>query len=123
MATLKAISGQAPGSCEIDLHQGGVAPPLLACRRMSKQVVQLDVCKDVQQGREPFSMIMGAVAELQEDEALLLIVPFEPFPLYSVLARHGFSHDSRRTGTGTWEVLFTRVAVDRVTGQSPAPPV
>ncbi len=117
-----AISGQAPVSCGIDLHQGEVGPPLLGCQRMSKRVVPLDVREDVQQGREPFSRIMGAVAGLQANEALLLIVPFEPFPLYSVLACHGFSHESRRTGTGTWEVLFTRAAIDRVTGQSPALP-
>ena len=117
-----AISGQALVSCGIDLHQGRVCPALLGCERMSKRVVPLDVREDVQQGREPFSRVMGAVAGLQADEALLLIVPFEPFPLYSVLARHGFSHESRRTGTGTWEVLFTREAIDRVTEQSPAPP-
>lgn len=89
---------------------------------MSKRVVPLDVREDIQKGREPFSRIMGMVGGLHSDEALLLIVPFEPFPLCSVLARQGFSHESRRTGTGTWEVLFTRVAIDRVTEQSPAPP-
>ncbi|MBI4659331.1 MAG: DUF2249 domain-containing protein [Verrucomicrobia bacterium] len=88
---------------------------------MSQRVVPLDVREDIRMGREPFTRIMRTVDGLRSGEALLLIVPFEPYPLYSVMAREGFSHESRRTGTGTWEVLFQRVAVDRVTGQSPAP--
>ncbi|MBI2949424.1 MAG: DUF2249 domain-containing protein [Verrucomicrobia bacterium] len=92
---------------------------------MSKRVVTLNVREDIRKGKEPLAEIMGTAGALRPDEALQLIAPFEPFPLFSILARHGFSHESRRTGTGTWEVLFSRAAIDRISsqisGQSPAP--
>lgn len=88
---------------------------------MKDRVVSLDMRKVFRLGCEPFPKIMQAVAGLRPAEALLLIAPFEPLALFSALARVGFSHESRRTGTGTWEVLFQRVAIDRATEQSPAP--
>ncbi|MBM3836618.1 MAG: DUF2249 domain-containing protein [Verrucomicrobia bacterium] len=92
---------------------------------MRKRVVTLDVREDIRSGVEPLPKILGTVRALSPDEALRLIAPFEPFPLFSILARQGFSHESRRTGTGTWEVLFSRAAIDRNSpknsGQSPAP--
>ena len=103
------------------MHQSGPERIQLGFACMSERVVSLDVREDIENGQEPFARILSTVSGLSSDEALLLIAPFEPLPLYSVLARHGFSHKSRRTGTGTWEVLFSRAAMDRVTDQSPAP--
>ena len=51
---------------------------------------------------------MQAVARLKGSEQLLLIAPFEPAPLYAALAQQGFSHLSKPTAMGDWEVLFTR---------------
>jgi len=75
---------------------------------MSQTTVKLDVREDIRNGREPFGKIMQAVTHLKDDEQLLLIAPFEPAPLYAVLAQQGFSHQSKPTATGDWEVLFTR---------------
>ncbi len=75
---------------------------------MSKKVVSLDVREDIRQGREPFSRIMQAVVALKPGEDLRLVAPFEPAPLYRVLAQHGFSHRSSPIDGGDWEVLFTR---------------
>jgi len=75
---------------------------------MSNQTVTLDVRDDIRNGREPFSRIMGTVAGLQAGDKLLLIAPFEPVPLFGVLEKQGFSHTARPTGSGDWEVLFTR---------------
>ena len=75
---------------------------------MNDNVVSLDVRADIERGREPFSKIMQTVARLKEGENLLLIAPFEPVPLFSVMARQGFSHEAKSTGTGDWEVLFSR---------------
>jgi uncharacterized protein (DUF2249 family) len=75
---------------------------------MSLQTVTLDVREDIRSGREPFGKIMQAVAQLKGDEQLLLIAPFEPAPLFAVLAQRGFSHQSKPTPTGDYEVLFTR---------------
>jgi uncharacterized protein (DUF2249 family) len=75
---------------------------------MSQSTVTLDVREDIRSGREPFGKIMQAVAALKDREQLLLIAPFEPAPLYAVLAQQGFSHQSKPTAAGDWEVLFTR---------------
>lgn len=52
---------------------------------MSSQTVILDVREAICAGREPFTKIMKAVAELRPDERLLLIAPFEPQPLVKIL--------------------------------------
>ena len=75
---------------------------------MSQSTVKLDVREEIRNGREPFGKIMQTVAQLKDSEQLLLIAPFEPAPLYAVLAQKGFSHQSKPTATGDWEVLFTR---------------
>jgi uncharacterized protein (DUF2249 family) len=75
---------------------------------MSDKVVTLDVRPDIERGVEPFSRIMRTVAGLNGGEDLLLIAPFEPVPLFAVLARQGFGHLSHPTPSGDWEVLFSR---------------
>ena len=75
---------------------------------MSSQTVTLDVREEIRHGGEPFSKIMSAVAQLRMDENLLLLAPFEPKPLFGVLAKQGFNHTAREIESGDWEVLFTR---------------
>ena len=75
---------------------------------MSKNVVTLDVREDLQHGREPFSKVMQAVAALNPNQDLLLIAPFQPTPLFGVLAAQGFSHQAQETPAGDWEVTFSR---------------
>jgi uncharacterized protein (DUF2249 family) len=79
---------------------------------MTKPTVKLDVREDIRNGREPFGKIMQTVARLKDNEQLLLIAPFEPAPLYAMLAQQGFSHQSTPTAWGDWEILFTRGAGD-----------
>ncbi len=75
---------------------------------MSSQTVTLDVREEIRRSGEPFSKIMIAVAQLRPDENLLLLAPFEPEPLFGVLAKQGFNHTAREIENGDWEVLFTR---------------
>ncbi|HOX56909.1 MAG TPA: DUF2249 domain-containing protein [Candidatus Paceibacterota bacterium] len=75
---------------------------------MNQRIVTLDVREDIRSGREPFERIMRAVAGLKGNEQFMLVAPFEPVPLYAVLARQGFSHQSKATPGGDCEVLFTR---------------
>jgi uncharacterized protein (DUF2249 family) len=91
---------------------------------MSNKIFTVDVREDLRQGREPFSRIMQAVAELEASQDLLLIAPFEPAPLYGVLAAQGFSHRSQETATGEWEITFARspVATTAPSKSSPSPP-
>lgn len=89
---------------------------------MSEQTITLDVREDIRAGREPFSKIMAVVARLQANEKLLLVAPFEPEPLYHVLAKLGFRPDAEQTAAGDWQVLFTRSEEKSVPATSVAPP-
>lgn len=71
-------------------------------------VVEVDVRDDLRSGREPFSRIMRAVAILRDDEVLHLRAIFEPVPLFTVLGRRGFAHESRAQATDDWSVWFWR---------------
>ena len=92
---------------------------------MSQSIVTLDVREDIRNGREPFAKIMQTVARLKDNEQLLLIAPFEPAPLYAVLGQRGYSHQSKPTPAGDFEVLFTRgpagPAVPKTTTARPKP--
>ena len=87
---------------------------------MRNTVVTLDVREDIRGGREPFGKIMQAVGALKPDQDFLLIAPFEPKPLYSVLALQGFSHEAKPAPGGDWEVRFTRSGAKEVAGQRPS---
>ena len=75
---------------------------------MTTEIITLDVREDLRQGREPFSRILDAAARLADGQELRLIAPFEPVPLFAVMARKGFGHESRQNETGAWEVRFSR---------------
>lgn len=71
-----------------------------------RPVVEVDVREDLRAGREPFSKIMAAVAELGDARVLLLRTPFEPIPLYAVLGKRGLAHEARAESAGDWTVWF-----------------
>ena len=75
---------------------------------------ELDVRPVLERGEEPFKIIMAAAARVPEGGALRLRSSFEPVPLYSVLARRGFSHFSRALAEDDWEVVFSRRAPEHV---------
>lgn len=68
----------------------------------------LDVRADIRDGHEPFAKIMAAVKMLAADQALELRTPFEPVPLYSVLAMRGLAHWAQAHAAGDWSVWFYR---------------
>lgn len=70
--------------------------------------VYLDVREDLRAGREPFARIMAAVDALGPDGVLILRAPFEPLPLYRVLARRGFAHWTESGEAEDWRVWFYR---------------
>src|SRR5512137_544880 len=77
---------------------------------MNEKVVTIDVRDDIRRGRQPCARITEAADALKDGEALRLIAPFEPVPLFSLLGDKGFSHQATPLGSGDWEVLFTRNA-------------
>jgi len=93
---------------------------------MNERIVTLDVRDDIRAGRSPLSTVLNAVAAMRSDETLRMLAPFEPVPLFGVLAAQGFSHESRLTDSGDWEVMFSRFPAaalasgkPSVTSQSP----
>jgi uncharacterized protein (DUF2249 family) len=77
---------------------------------MNPKINTLDVRPDIRSGRHPFDKIQNALSSIGDGEALRLLVPFEPVPLFSVAAAKGFGHQSTQTAEGDWEVIFTRDA-------------
>ena len=72
------------------------------------KTVVLDVREEIRQGGEPFQRIMTAVNGLQPGQELELWAPFEPKPLFGVLAGMGFQHEAQPDGDGDWRVRFFR---------------
>jgi len=68
--------------------------------------VRLDVRPLLADGIEPFSTIMEVVATVPPGGVLELTVPFEPVPLYAVLAGRGFTHTTERLPSGEFVVTF-----------------
>lgn len=74
--------------------------------RPSLREVELDVRDDLRNGREPFSRIMAGVDALGDGEMLHLRAIFEPAPLFKVLGKRGFSHETQRHAADDWSVWF-----------------
>lgn len=93
---------------------------------MNPTIVEVDVRADIRSGAEPMAKILRAVAALQPHDHLRLLAPFEPVPLFYMLASQGFSHQARPLASGDWEVLFTKTGsplptADRIAGSSDSP--
>ncbi|MGZ6143439.1 MAG: DUF2249 domain-containing protein [Myxococcales bacterium] len=69
----------------------------------------LDARPILAKGGDPFRIIMRTVGELAPDEALHLVVSFDPLPLYTVLKNQGFGSHTQIEG-GTFHVWFFRDA-------------
>jgi hypothetical protein len=88
-------------------EEAGAVPPR---RPADAPVREVDVREDLRAGNEPFSKIMAAVAELGDREILRLRTTFEPVPLFTVLGKRGFVHESEEHGADDWSVWFWRPA-------------
>ena len=52
----------------------------------------------------PFERVMEALCELQPGQRILLILEREPFPLYRVLERNGYTHRTTQSDQGHFEI-------------------
>ena len=68
----------------------------------------LDVRPDLARGQEPFSKIISAARAIEPGGRLVVLAPFEPVPLYGVLARMGFSNVTEALGSEGFRVTFRR---------------
>lgn len=82
---------------------------------MAIEPLELDVREELRNGGEPLPRILGTIKTLKPDQALRLRATFEPIPLYALLGRQGFAHETTHHGEGDWEILFTP-------GAPPPPP-
>jgi uncharacterized protein (DUF2249 family) len=85
---------------------------------VADEIVTVDVREEIAQGHEPYGKIMRAVGSLKAGQSMKLLAPFEPVPLFGVLAASGFSHEVRETASGDWEVLFSRTRETKLTSAS-----
>jgi uncharacterized protein (DUF2249 family) len=69
----------------------------------------LDVRPVLDKGGDPFTLIMRTARDLADDEALHLVVGFEPAPLYAVMQGLGRSAHTEQSG-GVYHVWFYRDA-------------
>ena len=70
--------------------------------------VVVDVRPVLDRGGEPLPRILEAVRSLPEGSRLVVLAPFEPEPLYGVLARQGFEHEAEDRGDEGFRVVFFR---------------
>lgn len=81
--------------------------------------LDLDVRPALARGEEPFAAIMAAANSLAPGQALRMIAPFRPAPLFNVMANRGFACTDRRRPDGAWEVIFTPVEAAPAAGLAP----
>lgn len=74
----------------------------------SAKVVEVDVRDDLRNGREPFARLMAAQRDVGPGGALLVRAIFEPVPLYTVMAKHGFTHHTEQLAHDDWTIWFYR---------------
>ncbi len=70
--------------------------------------VVLDVRPIFERGETPCDAIDDAAARVGAGQELVLLVPFEPVPLYSKLGRQGFRANPERQEDGSWRISFRR---------------
>ncbi len=66
----------------------------------------LDVRPILAKGGSPCDPIHEALGKLAPGQSFVLIVPFEPVPLYDKLGAQGYTHVSGKMSDGTWRVEF-----------------
>lgn len=115
LAVLRRAAGEADTSAPCSPHSGQeaegrheVAKPAALARVPESRQVHIDVREDIRRGQEPFVRIMTAVKALKPGQVLVLRAPFEPVPLYGVLASRGFAHWTERRAGDDFEVWFHR---------------
>jgi hypothetical protein len=74
--------------------------------RTAQEPRLLDTRPILEAGGSPCTAVDDAVRQLAPGQALVLLVPFEPVPLYAKLGHLGFSPEPEQLPDGTWRVLF-----------------
>ena len=57
---------------------------------------------------EPLELTLAALDELQPYQRLRLLLPREPYPLYGILERNGYRHETEFHPDGYFSILIWR---------------
>lgn len=107
-AGLEYRQGEIPGEPEGDTADAEIeAINEAIIGTVARDEVVLDVRPVLAGGSDPLKVILQAVRELNNGQALHLVNSFEPMPLYSVLGDKGFDHFTRKVDE-TWHIWFFR---------------
>lgn len=68
----------------------------------------LDVRPDLARGEEPLSKILTAARGIEPGGRLIVRAPFEPVPLFGVLAKLGFESETENLGPEGFRITFRR---------------
>lgn len=75
------------------------------------EALRLDVREVLASGGEPFDLILSAAGQVPPGGTLELTAPFEPVPLYRVMADRGFVHITDPRGPAEWVVTFRATGI------------
>lgn len=109
---------QGPETWRVRITKGqfadpGYVPGAKMARPEPRQIratepVVLDVRPIFARGETPCEAIDTAVANVVPGQSLVLLVPFEPVPLYAKLRAQGFTSQTEQLDDGTWRIEFLR---------------
>ena len=83
-------------------------PPLWLQSLDPAGATRIDVRPHLAVGRDPFDDIMALACPLRVGGALIIEAPFDPVPLRTVLAEHGFETFAERIEGGHWRLWCLR---------------
>ena len=67
-------------------------------------IVDIDVCG--LEPPEPLERVLDALGRLQPGQRLRVLIPREPYPLYSILDRNGYQHETKSREDFLYEVTI-----------------
>lgn len=66
--------------------------------------LEIDVCG--LEPPEPMERVLDALGTLQPGQRLKVLIPREPYPLYGILDRNGYLHETKSREDFLYEVLI-----------------
>ncbi|WP_420474999.1 DUF2249 domain-containing protein [Noviherbaspirillum sp. ST9] len=70
----------------------------------SQPDLEIDVCG--LEPPEPMERVLDALGTLQPGQRLKVLIPREPYPLYGILDRNGYLHETKSREDFLYEVLI-----------------
>jgi uncharacterized protein (DUF2249 family) len=88
----------------------------------AKNIEELDVRPVIESGKDPFSIIMRKIKQLEAGKILKLINSFQPIPLINILSKQGFEHYVETTNENVVNTYFYKPGETKFTGSEEVKP-